>query len=325
MNWRWKPYVPVAQRRAKAQAAAKKASGAGHVHEPVTITSRTIATTVWGKAWCDNLEAYSDYANRLPRGRSYVRNGSVIDLKIEPGKVAAQVMGSSLYQVRIDIAAVPEAHWKKLVQGCTGSVATLIELLQGQLSKSVMERLCAPRTGLFPTPKEIGLHCSCPDWASMCKHVAATLYGVGARLDSQPQLLFQLRQVDPADLLAPQAADLPAQTPKVARHKRLDDAALADVFGLELTTDTVEPEVRATPARRNTGAAPAAKAGARLPGKKAAQPEQPTAPRPKPAAKKAPAARKQAAPSAHAQRANGKTSKTPKATAPAAAKKSAPI
>lgn len=305
MSWGWKPYVPVAQRRAKAQAAAKKASRTGQGYEPVTITSRTIATTVWGKAWCDNLEAYSDYANRLPRGRSYVRNGSVIDLRIQPGKVEAQVMGSSLYQVRIEIAAVPEAHWKSLVQGCTGSVATLIELLQGQLSKSVMERLCAPRTGLFPVPKEIGLHCSCPDWASMCKHVAATLYGVGARLDSQPQLLFQLRQVDPTDLLVPQAADLPAQAPKVARNRRLDDAALADVFGFELAADIAEPEMRTTPSRRGTGNTPAAKAGARPP------------------AKKAPAARKKAAPSAHAQQASRQASTTRKATAPAAKKKSA--
>lgn len=229
-----KPYVPVAKRRAQAEKAVAKAKKAGQDMQPVRIEGRAIAKTFWGKAWCDNLEAYSDYENRLPRGRAYVRNGSVIDLKIEPGKVRAQVMGSSLYQVEIDIAALPESRWKSLVKECTGSIASLVELLQGKLSKDVMERICQPRTGLFPAPKDIQLNCSCPDWATMCKHVAAVLYAVGARLDAQPELLFTLRQVNANDLVT-QAAEAPIQTRrKPAKAKVLDDAQLADVFGIEL-------------------------------------------------------------------------------------------
>ncbi len=240
----WKPYVPVAKRRAQAQAAVAKASRAGQDMRPVVIAGRVIAKTFWGKAWCDNLEAYSDFENRLPRGRSYARNGSVIDLKIEPGKVRALVVGSSLYKIEIGIAAVPDSHWKSLAKECTGSIASLVELLQGRLSKAVMERICQPKTGLFPAPKDIQLDCSCPDWATMCKHVAAVLYGVGARLDAQPELLFTLRQVD-ANELVTQAAELSVKTRKApARGKVLDDSELADVFGIEMDSPEVLPDAK---------------------------------------------------------------------------------
>ena len=209
MGWDYKPYVSVAVRRAQADKAAKKAAKAGHAWSPVTVQGRSIAKTFWGKAWCDNLEAYSDFENRLPRGRTYVRNGSVVDLQIQPGKITARVTGSELYQIVIDITALPKAQWQALVQDCTGSIATLVELLQGKLSQAVMERMCKPQTGMFPAPRQIKMACSCPDWAGMCKHVAATLYGVGTRLDEEPQLLFTLRQVDAGDLLTAQAAVSP--------------------------------------------------------------------------------------------------------------------
>ncbi len=225
--------MPVAKRRALAEKTVAKAAKAGQSMAPVVIEGRTIAQTFWGRAWCDNLEAYSDYENRLPRGRTYVRNGSVIDLKIEPGKVKAQVMGSELYTVEIGIAAVPDAHWRALVKECTGSIASLVELLQGRLSKAVMERICQPKTGLFPAPQDIQLKCSCPDWATMCKHVAAALYGVGARLDKQPDLLFTLRQVDAQDLVT-QAAVLPVEKNVLPKGRVLDDALLSDVFGIEM-------------------------------------------------------------------------------------------
>jgi uncharacterized Zn finger protein len=240
----WKPYVPVAKRRAQAEKAAAKASRAGKDMRPVVIEGRAIAKTFWGKAWCDNLEAYSDFENRLPRGRTYVRNGSVIDLKIEPGKVRALVMGSSLYQIEIGITAVPETHWRSLARECTGSIASLVELLQGKLSKAVMERICQLNTGLFPTPKDIQLNCSCPDWATMCKHVAAVLYGVGARLDEEPELLFTLRQVDANDLVA-QAAEQSVKAKKApAKAKVLDDSQLADVFGIEMDRSEGLPDTK---------------------------------------------------------------------------------
>ncbi|HQQ69459.1 MAG TPA: hypothetical protein PLL92_03980, partial [Alicycliphilus sp.] len=256
MGWGWdyKPYVPVAARRAQAEKAAHKAAKAGQTFNPVRVQGRSIAKTFWGKAWCDNLEAYSDFENRLPRGRTYVRNGSVIDLQIEPGKITAKVMGSTLYQVVIDITALPQKQWATLVQDCTGSIATLVELLQGRLSQAVMGRLCAPQTGMFPAPRQIKMACSCPDWAGMCKHVAATLYGVGARLDARPELLFTLRQVDAGDLLTAQAAVAPARAKKPPKGRVLEDAALADVFGIELAIEAAPVEPRA-PAKRAKKAA----------------------------------------------------------------------
>jgi uncharacterized Zn finger protein len=230
----WKPYVSAAERRKKAEKAAAKAKKAGANLSPVAPSRGAIAKTFWGKAWCDNLERYSDYANRLPRGRTYVRNGSVIDLKISQGEVQAQVMGSSLYKVAGSITAVSRKQWQSISADCAGSIDSLVELLQGRLSKAVMERICRANTGLFPAPKEIQFSCSCPDWAAMCKHVAAVLYGVGARLDHQPDLIFTLRGVDAKNLITRAGAGLPKSTQGPAAGKVLDDAFVADVFGIEM-------------------------------------------------------------------------------------------
>ncbi len=230
----WKPYVSVAARRKKAEMAATKAKKSGAVLSPIEPYRGAIAKTFWGKAWCNNLEGYSDYANRLPRGRTYTRNGSVIDLQITAGEVRAQVMGSRLYTVTVNVGACPETHWHAIGADCSGSIDSIVELLQGKLSTAVMERICKPVTGLFPAPKEITFNCSCPDWASMCKHVAAVLYGVGARLDKQPEFLFALRRVDANDLVGQVSADLPESRKRPAASKVLDDAMLADVFGIEM-------------------------------------------------------------------------------------------
>ena len=205
----WKPYVSVAERQKKAEKAVAKAKKAGKTMSPVAAYRGAMARTFWGKAWNENLERYSDFENRLPRGRTYTRNGSVIDLKIAEGSVHAQVMGSSLYTVEIDVAAVPSQCWQAIGADCAGSIDSLVELLQGKLSGAVMARICKPETGLFPAPGDITFNCSCPDWASMCKHVAAVLYGVGARLDEQPELLFTLRCVDAQDLVKQAGAGLP--------------------------------------------------------------------------------------------------------------------
>ncbi len=245
MYYQWKPYVSVAERRKKAErAAARYQKKTGKALSPVTASRGAIAKTFWGKAWCGNLEHYSDYSNRLPRGRTYVRNGSVIDLRIAAGVVSAQVMGSDLYQITVNIAAVPKTQWHALGGDCAGSIDSLVELLQGRLSKGVMERICRPQTGLFPSPKEIKFNCSCPDWAAMCKHVAAVLYGVGARLDQQPELLFTLRKVDAKDLVARAGAGLPLAKKAPAAGKILDQSKLAEVFGIEMA-DAVVPDLRA--------------------------------------------------------------------------------
>jgi uncharacterized Zn finger protein len=201
---------------------------------PVLIEGRAIARTFWGKSWCENLERYSDYANRLPRGRTYVRNGSVIDLQVRPGLIEALVSGSSLYEVSLAIAPVARRQWQSICTDCAGAIDSLVELLQGRLSKPVMERICRQAEGLFPSPREIKLSCSCPDWADMCKHVAAVLYGIGARLDHQPELLFLLRGVDQNELIAAAGTSIPRGADGPLNVRVLDGEDLADLFGLDL-------------------------------------------------------------------------------------------
>ncbi|WGS47240.1 hypothetical protein LFL97_34370 [Burkholderia sp. JSH-S8] len=251
----WKPYVSVAERRRKAEQLVAKAIKAGKTLSPIPPYRGAISKTFWGKAWCDNLERYSDYDNRLPRGRTYVRNGAVIDLQITAGKIHAQVMGSSLYAIKIDVAACPAQHWRALSADCASSIDSLVELLQGKLSSAVMERICKPGTGLFPSPKDIQFGCSCLDWASMCKHVAAVLYGIGARLDQQPELLFTLRGVDPADLVNSTSTGLSGAGTAPASGKVLDNAALGDVFGIEIDTGPLS----APPAARKRAGKPSAR------------------------------------------------------------------
>lgn len=247
----WKPYVSAAERRKKAEKAAARAKKANANLSPVTASRGAIAKTFWGKAWCDNLERYSDYANRLPRGRTYVRNGSVIDLKVTEGEVQAQVVGSSLYKVAVSVIAVPGKRWQSISADCAGSIDSLVELLQGRLSKAVMERICTPNTGLFPAPQEIRFSCSCPDWASMCKHVAAVLYGVGARLDEQPELIFTLRRVDAKDLVTQAGAGLPKSKQAPTAGRVLEEALLADVFGIEMA-DVAPATKPDTPRHKST-------------------------------------------------------------------------
>jgi uncharacterized Zn finger protein len=231
----WGDYVSIAERRRRAEAKIAALRKKGRSLAPVKIEGRKIATTFWGQSWCTNLERYSDFASRLPRGRSYVRNGLVIDLQIAKGKVTAMVSGSDLYDVKITIAPVTAKQWKNICRECSGTIDSLVELLQGRLAKGVMDRVCREGDGLFPQPSEIKLSCSCPDWADMCKHVAGTLYAIGARLDSEPRLLFELRGVDESELVAgadqgPGRLDSAPATAKV-----LADGDVAALFGLEMT------------------------------------------------------------------------------------------
>jgi len=232
------PYVSVGARRAQAARELAKLQKKGRKMSPVAIEGRKIAGTFWGEAWCDNLERYSDYANRLPRGRTYVRNGSVLDLQVGPGCVTALVSGSTMYDVKVTVGPVAPARWSAICKDCSGAIDSLVELLQGRLSKGVMTRLCEEKTGLFPSPKEILFTCSCPDWASMCKHVAAVLYGIGARLDHQPELLFVLRKVDQQDLIAKAGSDLSKKGRRPAGVKMLVSDDLSEVFGIEMAPAT---------------------------------------------------------------------------------------
>jgi hypothetical protein len=264
MSFFYRRYVPVGERRRLAEkAAAKLVSKTGRPMAPVRISGRVIATTFWGRAWCDNLEAYSDFANRLPRGRTYARNGSVIDLQISAGKVEALVQGSSLYRITVGFETLPAARWKAFKARSAGKVTNLLDLLQGRLSQDILADLTTREVGLFPSPREIKMSCSCPDWAGMCKHVAAVLYGVGARLDEKPELFFTLRGVEVGELISSATVevggglgvDVGSQDPA------LDGADLGALFGVELDAGpaAVVAGGRSVPKKAPKAAAPAEK------------------------------------------------------------------
>ena len=303
----FRPYVSVAERRRKAEREMQKLRKKGHTVSPVVIEGRTIAETFWGKAWCDNLERYSDYANRLPRGRTYVRNGSVVDLQIAPGEINALVSGSDIYKVAVKVSAVPKARWTAICTDCAGAIGSLVELLQGRFATGVMERICQQKTGLFPAPAEIQLSCSCPDWASMCKHVAAVLYAIGARLDERPELLFTLRKVDEKDLIAKAGKGIPLSQRGPADDKVLPTDGLSELFGLEMGTsdEGSGPETLPT-AAKPARAQRAAKAARATRGAVAA---------PKPAGRRLAATRRNKAPKTKAKtrpKAHTKARTTPK-------------
>jgi uncharacterized Zn finger protein len=237
-GWGWRPYVLAAQRRVQGLREIETLRKKGYVVSPVVLHGRTIASTFWGKAWCDNLERYSDFANRLPRGRTYVRNGSIIDLQVARGEITALVSGSAIYRVTVNIVPVAKTRWRSICKDCAGAIDSLVELLQGRLSQGVMERMCRQKTGLFPSPGEIKLACSCPDWAGMCKHVAAVLYGVGARLDREPELLFRLHNIDEKELIAKAGCALPLKQTGPAASKVLDDEDLSELFALNMAQST---------------------------------------------------------------------------------------
>ena len=246
-------YVSIAEKKAKAQKSTSKLKKKKIELQPVIIEGRKLARTWWGIAWNDNMESYSDYENRIGRGRSYVRNGAVLDLKIEKGVVNALVQGSRTkpYEVTIEIDPLGDKVWSKIKKECEGKIDSLQDLLEGKFPEALSDLFTAKGKGLFPAPKEISMDCSCPDWAVMCKHVASVFYGIGARLDQEPELFFTLRNVNMEELIQEaiqnKAEDMMGKA-EVKSKRVLTGSDIGDMFGLELESTDNKPasEVKKT-------------------------------------------------------------------------------
>ncbi|OQY21736.1 MAG: hypothetical protein B6I37_08200 [Desulfobacteraceae bacterium 4572_35.2] len=246
------PYVSVAEKRAKAEKKIKQLRKKNPDLRPVILEGRSLARTWWGKSWNKNLERYADYSNRIGRGRSYVRHLAVVDLQIAAGKVTALVQGSQgkPYKVAISIDKMPLHNWHKVKLECQAKLSSLPDLLAGKFPKDLQEMLMLQGDGLFPTPKEINFDCNCPDWADMCKHIAAVLYGVGARLDEEPTLFFTLRQVNVQDLIGRAVHDKTASILKgksASGSKVIGDDKLADVFGIDMDDFDIAMPIKTKP------------------------------------------------------------------------------
>ena len=228
-------YVSAADKRARVAAAAARLQTKKSSPDAIRIEGRQITTTFWGRAWCDNLQSYADFAHRLERGRSYVRGGAVVDLKIAAGQITARVAGTRLYKVEITMAPLARKRWHELARACTGRIGSLVALLRGEIPDEVMRAVTDRTGGLFPAPDELDLSCDCPDHAGLCKHIAASLYGVGARFDQSPELLFLLRGVDAKDLIEQASARLGRAGKTSAATLAASTSDLAALFGIELT------------------------------------------------------------------------------------------
>lgn len=240
MSYRGYPkYVSVAEKKAKAAKKLKQLKKKQPGIKPVVIEGNALARTWWGKSWNKNLERYADYTNRIGRGRSYVRHGAVLDLKIKSGQVTALVQGSTSkpYEVVINIKGITQANLREIKKQCEGQLESLQDLLSGKFPKKLEEIFFNKEKGLFPRPQTISFNCSCPDWASMCKHVAAALYGIGTRFDEDPSLFFTLRGVDTEDLIAravKEKTDKLLEKTKQKSGRVLDETDLSSVFGIDM-------------------------------------------------------------------------------------------
>lgn len=250
----YKPYVPAAKKKKIAKKKLATLRKKNPDIQPIVLEGRKLASSWWGKAWNKNLESYADYSNRIARGRAYVRNGSILDLKIMPGSIEALVQGSDTYKISIEIQALSKTTWQEIQSTCQGKLQSMQTLLEGKFSESLEEIFTNHKTGLFPSPSEICFRCNCPDWADMCKHIAAVLYGIAVRLDANPNLFFTLRDVKVDDLIA-----------KVIKEKKLDflnkakkktarvisDSNLESLFGIEI--DKINPLVIPTKRKAKKG------------------------------------------------------------------------
>ncbi|GEP42152.1 SWIM zinc finger family protein [Brevifollis gellanilyticus] len=255
----WWQYEDAQERKEKIQKQIAKRKKRGERFEALAAPAgkQKLCTTFWGQAWCRNLESYQDYETRLPRGRSYLRQGNVYNLEMEPQSIRAVVAGSELYETSVSIQALPKARWQEIVEASAGEVGSMLDLLAGRLGDGLMRVLTDTERGLFPKPKEIRFDCSCPDHADMCKHVAAVLYGVGVLLDTKPELLFTLRGVDQAELLS--HASSATITDLSVGDGDLAGTDLSALFGIELgdlevpveeVVPTPTPEAPAPPAKK---------------------------------------------------------------------------
>ena len=222
-----------------AEATAKKAMAKGRVLSPVVVKGRNIAKSWWGNAWCENLELYADYASRLERGRKYVRANCVLDLQIDVGEVTALVQGSGKkpYNIRVRIDELTEEQYESIVEKCASKIQNIDDLVKGNFPDDLKTLFTQKGAGLFPSMAKIHFNCSCPDYADMCKHVAAVLYGIGSRFDKDPLLFFKLRGVDTDRLIGNAIKDrIQSMIENASKpsDRIMDDGDVATVFGMEI-------------------------------------------------------------------------------------------
>ncbi len=166
---------------------------------------KKFARTWWGGRWLEALEILGRFwPNRLPRGRSYARRGAVKEISIAPASITAAVQGTRRkpYQVRIKIRPFSKEEKKALFQTLKTRTFLVSSLLRLEMPEELLSHLAAQGLKLIPNhPDEFETHCSCPDWANPCKHIAAVFYTLTQAIDSDPFNLFLFRGIPREEVL----------------------------------------------------------------------------------------------------------------------------
>ncbi len=224
-------YVRVQKRRTYARDIAAQLERQGEILTPAVAHGKNIANQFWGRAWCHAIDEWQDCAYRLPGGRSLLKNGGVIDLKISRNSVIARVAADQVYDVQLHYRDADPYSVAELRSQCAGKLTGLLDFIQGKLSEEVMQYICNPVYGLFPEYGDFKISCTCLDDAVLCRHAAAALYAVATRLDDEPELFFTLRGIDAKDFF--EAEDILTQTGSNSAEGLSADE-LSKTFGIDI-------------------------------------------------------------------------------------------
>ena len=183
-------------------------------------------TTWWGRLWIHALEELGDdFENRLPRGKKYAEEGAVSHFMVKPGEIQARVHGRKTYEVTLGLPALTPLQWDRALERIAQESRFTASLLAGEMPQGLDETFREAGASLYPrVPKELQTHCTCPDWANPCKHVAAVCYIMAEALDRDPWLLFDLRgktRESVLEVLQEMGGISAASAPAAPRRRRL--------------------------------------------------------------------------------------------------------
>ena len=202
----------------------------------------------WAKRWIRVLEDF-DIGARLSRGRSYARNGQVLSIAIEKGRVTAKVQGSrpKPYDIAIEVKTLADAEWARVIDALGRQAIFAAKLMAGEMPQDIEPLFTEVGLSLFPAALEdLKTGCSCPDWSNPCKHIAAAYYLLGEEFDRDPFLIFALRGMSREALLARLGTtsakkEAKVDLPSTAARPAEPLSALVDVFWNGVSAQTPEP------------------------------------------------------------------------------------
>jgi uncharacterized Zn finger protein len=206
----------------------------------MTRNRRIHETDKWMQnRWDEALQSCFGQNVRISRGKSYMRQGAVRNLRVSENTVYAEVQGNQKtpYRVSFQLKCWPPSQRHRVLQEIQRNPSLFRALLNHQFPYELASEFQASNVSLFPaSASDIYGDCTCPDWGDPCKHMAAVYYAFGARLVEHPLYLLALRGLDEdtiirhlrdsddLNLLKPydallHSADAPIKTPDVSSDK----------------------------------------------------------------------------------------------------------